>query len=145
MKGRQVLLQRDAGGVWRRATTEYWPGITTTLRAVWKGAASSPVMVRQQAYVALYLRSSGKFEVSVGGKWSFWHKRVLFQRRAASSWTTVKSVLLTETTAQPGFAQASTGATFSASVPKGSVVRAVLPLAQARPCYLAGASKSVRT
>lgn len=130
------------GGTW---TEEYWPRITSTLRAVWKGAASAPVTVRQQAYVALYRRSSKKFEVGVAGKWSFWHKRVLFQRRAAGSWTTVKSVLLTETAAQPGYSQAWSGAHFSASVPKGSLVRAVLPLSQARPCYLAGVSKTVRT
>ncbi|OFW71177.1 MAG: hypothetical protein A2Y55_12390 [Actinobacteria bacterium RBG_16_68_12] len=131
-----------SGGAW---TAEYWPRITTTLRAVWKGAASAPIMVRQHAFVALYHRSSTRFEVFLSGKWSFWHKRVLIQRRDGGSWATVKSVLLTETGAQPGYSQAWTSAEFKASVPKGTQVRAVLPLSQARPCYLAGVSKSVRT
>jgi len=130
------------GGTW---SLEFGPGITSTLRAVWKGALSAPVTVRQQAYVALYRRSSRKFEVGVGGKWSFWHKRILFQRRVGGSWPTVKSVLLTETNAVPGYAQAWSGAHFSASVPKSSLVRAVLPLSEARPCYLAGVSDTVRT
>jgi len=131
-----------SGGAW---TADYWPRITTTLRAVWKGAASAPIMVRQHAFVALYHRSSSRFEVFVSGKWSFWHKRVLLQRRDGGSWATVKSVLLTETGAQPGSSQAWASAEFKASIPKGSLVRAVLPLSQARPCYLAGVSATVRT
>ncbi len=34
---------------------------------------------------------------------------------------------------------------FKIAVPKGTTLRAVLPLAQAKPCYLAGYSKLIRT
>ena len=35
--------------------------------------------------------------------------------------------------------------TFTLSIPKGTLIRAVLPLSQAKPCYLAGFSRTVRT
>ena len=68
----------------------------------------------------------------------FWRKRVLFQRldRRLGTWATVKKVVLTRSTG---------GVTFRAPVPKGSLVRAVLPLSEARPCYLAGYSPLLRT
>ncbi len=129
-----------AGGTW---TSEYVPAITTTLRAVWGDAASAQVTVRLHARVTLFQRAARRFEVFVGG--AFWRKRVLIQSRQRGSWTTVKSVVLTDTYSQPGSRFAATGATFRSSYPKGTFVRAVLPLSQARPCYLAGVSKSVRT
>jgi hypothetical protein len=36
-------------------------------------------------------------------------------------------------------------AEFSTAVPRGTLVRAVFPLSQARPCYLAGCSNQIRT
>jgi len=129
-----------AGGTW---TSEYIPAITTTLRAVWKESASAQVTVRLQARVSLFQRSPRRFEVFVGG--AFWRKSVLIQRRQQGSWKTVRSVVLTDTYSQPGSRFATTGATFRASYSKGTQIRAVLPLSQARPCYLAGVSKTVRT
>ena len=129
-----------AGGAW---TEEYFPAITTTFRAVWKGAASAHVTVRLHPRVSLFQRSPRRFEVFVGG--AFWRKSVLIQRRQQGSWATVKSVVLTDTYSQPGSRFATTGATFGASYSKGTQIRAVLPLSQARPCYLAGVSKTVRT
>lgn len=68
----------------------------------------------------------------------FWRKRVLFQRfdRRLGTWATVRRVVLTEYTGYTAF---------TASVPKGCLVRVVLPLSQARPCYLAGYSPLLRT
>jgi len=129
-----------AGGTW---TEEYIPAMTTTLRAVWRDAASAPVTVRLHARVSLFQRSPRRFEVFVGG--AFWRKSVLIQRRQQGSWKTVRSVVLTDTYSQPGSRFATTGATFGASYSKGTQIRAVLPLSQARPCYLAGVSKTVRT
>ena len=128
------------GGAW---TEEYFPAITTTFRAVWKGAASAQVTVRLHPRVSLFQRSPRRFEIFVGG--AFWRKSVLIQRRQQGSWKTVRSVLLTDTYSQPGSRFATTGATFGASYSKGTQIRAVLPLSQARPCYLAGVSNTVRT
>jgi hypothetical protein len=124
------------GGGW---SAQFSTLINTTLRAVWSGRASAPITVRARPGVLLRRRSSRRFDLGVqayGGA-VFWRKRVLFQRfdRRLGTWTTVRRVVL-----------GSTGSTtLRASVPKGSLVRAVLPLSQARPCYLAGYSSQVRT
>jgi hypothetical protein len=132
------------GGGW---ATQYYPGISTTLRAVWKDSASTQVTIRQRARVSLSKRPSGrKFYVAAGGRRSFWRKQVLIQRRQGGRWTTVRTIVLTETSAMGGYyASSGAGAEFTVSVPKGTLLRAVLPLSQAPPCYLGGVSRTVRT
>lgn len=126
------------GGGW---STDYYPGINTTLRAQWNGGASAEITVRQRPSVQLRRLSARRFAVRAwgfGGAHIFWRKRVLFQRfeRRLGSWETAKNVVLTD----------SSGPTsFSASVPRGALVRALLPRSQARPCYLAGYSPLLRT
>jgi hypothetical protein len=125
------------GGAW---TTETFTAINTTLRAVWNGRASPEISVRKRPGVILRQRSPRRFSVAAQGYGGalFWRKRLLFQRfdRRLGTWSTVKRVVLTESS---GYT------TFGATVPKGSLVRAVLPLSQARPCYLAGYSPLLRT
>jgi len=130
------------GGGW---SSEYWPGISTTLRAVWNDAASSEITVRRQPLVNLRKRTGRQLEVMVVSQANFWRKRVLVQRfdRRLGTWATVKSVVLTETGAAGAYARAS--ARFSTSLPGGTLVRAFFPLSQARPCYLAGVSPQLRT
>lgn len=149
MSFRELAAARTGkGGAW---TTELSPGITTTLRAVWKGSVSAPVTVRQRAQVLLKrTRSAAAFEVWVLAKQQFWHRRVLFQRlnRRVGTWSTIKTVVLTETGANDPTGRTGTiwsRATFRAPVTRGSLVRAVFPLSQARPCYLAGYSQDLRT
>lgn len=133
------------GGSW---SLEFSTGVTSTLRAVWKDNLSGPITVRQRANVRLLpLASRRGFTVTVSGKTQFWRKRVLFQRfdRRLGTWKLVKVVVLTETGGFPGYGGAATWAKFRASLPKGTLVRALFPRSQARPCYLAGVSKLVRT
>lgn len=132
---------RDGGG-W---STEYFAGISTTLRAVWNEAASAELRLPQRVMVRLRRLRAGEFEVSVVAKSPFWRKRALFQRfdSRLGTWKTVKSVVLTQSGAAGNFAASS--AKFSSSLPRGVLVRAFIPLAQARPCYLAGASRLLRT
>lgn len=136
---------RDGGG-W---SVDYHPGTTTTLRAVWRSATSTQVIVRQKAWIQLRRLpgSPREFEVSVGGRSHFWRKRALIQLfdRRLGTWTTVKSVVLTETGGFPGYGGVRTWEKFTASIPRNRVIRAFLPLSQARPCYLAGVSKLVST
>lgn len=144
---RNVATARTrAGGSW---STEYFPAITTTLRAVWNDRASAPITVRQRASVRLRRLpfSPRRFEVAVVGKAQFWRKLVLLQRfdRRLATWAIVKAIVLTETAAAGGTSFIWSSAEFNASFPKGTLVRAFLPLSQARPCYLAGVSKLVRT
>jgi hypothetical protein len=135
------------GGGW---STELSPGINTTLRAVWNETASAPISVRQRPVVVLRRlpNVARRFEVWVSARNSFWRKRVLIQRldRRLGRWLAVKSVVLTETgTSAPGYGFAQTSAKFGAAVPRGALMRAVLPRSQARPCYLAGYSNLLPT
>jgi hypothetical protein len=133
------------GGSW---SLEFSTGITSTLRAVWKGNVSSQIIVRQRANVRLLpLASRSGFTVTITGRTQFWRKRVLFQRfdRRLGTWKLVKAVVLTETGGFPGYGGAATWAEFRASLPKGTLVRAVFPRSQARPCYLAGYGPLLRT
>ncbi|MGH3132331.1 MAG: hypothetical protein ACRDNY_01060, partial [Gaiellaceae bacterium] len=113
---------------------------------VWKGARSSPIALQQAPLLRLVRKSAREFEIGVGSQGHMWRKRVTIQRRAGGAWTAVKGVLLTDTAYAPGLGSGTwTEAEFRAQVPRGSVLRAVLPLSQARPCYLAGVSNTVRT
>ena len=131
----------SAGGAW---STQWYPGISTSFRARWNDVWSSPVTVRFRASVGLRKLKRGGFEVGASGKSSFWRKRVLIQQRRGGAWRTVKSIVLTEGWTS-GAGYAGSAATFKPPVPKGSLIRAVLPLSQARPCYLAGVSDTVRS
>jgi hypothetical protein len=134
----------EEGGSW---STTYFPRINTVVRAVWKGETSAQVPVRQRAAVYFLPRSraSGRLHVAVNAKVSFWRKRVLIQRfdPRLGRWTTIRSVVLTET----GFSNPQTGTASSwaeirvPKVRKGTVLRALFPRSQARPCYLGGVSK----
>lgn len=126
------------GGAW---STQTWSiAVSTTLRAVWNGHTSAEIFVRKRAGILLRQRSPRRFSVSVQNHAGamFWRKRFLFQRfdRRLGTWLTVRRVVLTESDGST---------TFTASVPKGSLVRAVIPLSQARPCYAAGYSPLLRT
>jgi hypothetical protein len=129
------------GGGW---TMPYRPGVNTMLRAVWKDFASSQVAVMQRARPYLLKRPSGRaFYVGVSGKRSFWRKRVLIQRFDTKSrrWVDLKRVVLTDTssTSLP-VAEVSTSAEFTVNLPRGTLIRAVMPLSEAKPCYLGGVS-----
>ncbi len=129
------------GGGW---TMPYRPGISTTLRAVWKDSASAQIAVKQRARPYLVNRPGGKsFYVGVSGKRSFWHKQVVIQRldRKSSRWVDVKRVLLTDTSAiSTPVQEVSTSAEFTVKLPRGTLIRAVMPLSEAKPCYLGGVS-----
>jgi hypothetical protein len=132
----------SAGGAW---STEWGLRTTTTFRAKWGGDTSAEVTVRQRPYVQLSHRFGRRFDVFVRALASFWRREVLIQRfdRRLGGWVKVRSVLLTES-AGTGTTVA-TSATFQASIPKRTLVRAVFPRSQARPCYLAGYSNLLRT
>jgi hypothetical protein len=133
------------GGGW---SVEYLSGITTTLRAVWSDNASAEITVRARPRVELRPPRPGAarlFRVIVVAKAQFWRKRVVIQRfdRRLGTWASVKPVVLTETGG--GGAFVATEAKFRANVPKRTLIRAVFPRSQARPCYLAGYSNLLRT
>ena len=138
----------QAGGGW---TMQAAPTISTTLRAAWKGARSATVTIQTRPWVQLrYRPRSSKgfgFEVAVTSVLQFWRRHVVIQRldRRLGRWSDIKKVVLAKSGAAPGSAYVWSSAEFSTAVPRGTLVRAVFPLSQARPCYLAGYSNQLRT
>jgi hypothetical protein len=133
-----------AGGSW---STRYFPSITTSVRAVWNDVASRQVTIRQRAPITLSKTQVARgFTVRIVGKKSFWRKRVSIQRfdRRLGTWSTFRSVTLTQSGGTGGGGYVYSIAEFTARVPKGTQLRAVFPLSQARPCYLAGVSLPIR-
>ena len=132
-----------AGGDW---TMHFGPGINSTVRAVWRNHVSSPIAIRQPAFVTLNRRTGRRVEVFVTAQRNLWRKRVRIQRydRRLSAWTNIRWVVLTDTYARPGSPFTSTVARLTLLVPEGTLVRAVLPSSEARPCYTAGVSRAVR-
>jgi len=130
-------------------STFYFPYRLTTLRAVWRDETSAELTVRRYATIQIRKQSSRKIEVEAIGKSTFWRKRALVQSfdNRLGRWSTVRSVLLTESFGPPRGTLGGQGAraTFTLAVPKGTLIRAVFPRSQAGPCYLAGTSNSLRT
>jgi hypothetical protein len=125
------------GGGW--TTDQIIQRTTTAYRAVWKHSVSAPLTVRQRINVWL-IRTGKRFQVGVSGEVGNWdRKRVTIQRLTTVGWRRLTSVVVRSqgviTVARRG------GLRFS--VPKGTLLRAVLSLAQARPCYLAGYSQLI--
>jgi hypothetical protein len=114
-------------------------GVSGVYRALSGGDVSAEIRVQQRAAVSLRPLPGGRFRASVGGKLSFWRRFVLLQRfeRRRGVWITMRRLVLSESVAQTP--------PFRPVVPKGTTIRAVFPLSQARPCYLGGVSKLVRT
>jgi hypothetical protein len=122
-----------------------------SFRALWRDSVSPEVKLQMRAGIRLgRLPQGGRFKVSAYGTQSFWHRRVRVERFDTRSrkWILVRSLLLTESEGTRDYNEplvVSTTEPFRPAVPKGTTLRAVLPLAAARPCYLAGYSLLVRT
>jgi hypothetical protein len=136
-----VEVHPSAGGGW---FTEVGSLVTATYRAVFRGRSSRSLTIRQRARIVLERRRSRQgFLVAVVGKRSFWRRPVLIQRRRIGRWETLRHVRLVDSADNPGTVSASQ-ATFRLSVPRGTVLRAVLPAEQAGPCYVESFSGSIQ-
>ena len=134
----------QAGGGW---TAEFFPGITSAVRARWKTHVSKPVIVKQRAMLRFAPKAFDRtrFVVSVVARAQFWRRYVAVERydRRRKAWRPFKRVVLTEQNA-PGSIVWTSGE-FTARTPPGTKLRAVLPASQAAPCYLTSTSLIVRT
>ena len=85
--------------------------------------------------------------MNVNAQRPFWGRKVALQRFDPKKrlWIEVRKILLTEQGAPPGVPWVWTGSDkVRVVVPKGTTLRAVLPLSATRPCYLAGYSNLLR-
>jgi hypothetical protein len=133
-----------AGGGW---STEYFAGITTTLRAVWEGTASTQITVRHRAFASLRRLRSGIFETGVAARSSLWRKHMTIERfdRKLGTWRTIRTVVLTEQEGGGPSTFVGYSARFKLSVPKGTLLRSAISNSQVRPCYISGKSLPLRT
>jgi hypothetical protein len=133
----------DAG----RFAIEIGGGVNRLVRARVEGATSNVLTIGQRPSVTLQQRPPGSFRVHVNAMRPLWRKRVVLQRYDASirNWRNLRTAVLAESGSNPGspFVWARTG-TFRQQVAKGTLLRATLPLAQAKPCYFAGYSNLLR-
>jgi hypothetical protein len=114
----------------------------TTLRAEWKGEVSATVIVRPRAYVALMPRGGGRFDLNVQTPVADVNgKSVVIEHLTGTGWRRVRTVVVRSSFGVGGADR--NGLRFD--VPKGTTLRAVVPLSEVKPCYLAGYSKLVRT
>jgi hypothetical protein len=126
------------GGTW---SDDLGASTNGTFRAISGGAVSNSVPVQERADVRLTPRPPGRYEVDVVATLSYWRKRVLLQRfdRSRRTWVTVRPLVLAHQHG-PGLIWSTTD-TFKPKVAKGTTIRAVLPLDQAKPCLIAGYSR----
>jgi hypothetical protein len=135
----------EEGGGWSAGTGIPANGV---LRAVFSGDVSDEVPVKARADVRLQPVRTGGYEVNVVARWSFWRKKIVIQRfdRGRAKWQTVQTLLLDDAGAAGGssFVWSTTG-TFKPKVAKKTTIRAVLPLDQAKPCFIGGYSNLLVT
>jgi hypothetical protein len=122
------------------------PKVSGVFRAVHGDSVSAEVSVQHQAPVSMRILGRGRFEVWVTGYTSFWRRYVVLQRyqRSRGAWVTVRRLLLTEQEYIPGSTVTVQTPPFRPPVPRGTRIRAVFPLSQAKPCYVAGVSEERR-
>jgi hypothetical protein len=117
------------------------PTLNTTYTIAWRKRKSRSVVVRVAPHVDV--DPSGKngyrIAVSAGGGSSFAKKRALLQRYSGGKWRTIRSARLA-LVSPPDALTSVSSATVTVRVPRGTKLRAVLPLASARPCYRPGIS-----
>jgi hypothetical protein len=129
-------------------TAEFGAGVNLLVRARAEEATSNVVKIQQRPSVTLQQRPRGTFWVDVNAGRSFWKKRVVLERYvpSARTWRSVRAAVLAHSGSRPGSAFIwSKTEKFRQRVAKGTLVRATLPLAQAKPCYAAGYSNLLRT
>jgi hypothetical protein len=139
---------RSGGGFSFLELQPFGPAISGVFRAVSGDSTSADVPITYHADVSLRYPRGGRTAVSVSARVSLWRRYVLLQRydRTRGVWVNVRRIRLTEQgggiSPYPGPHPSFFGTeTFRPGVPRGTQIRAVMPLSQARPCYLAGVSE----
>jgi hypothetical protein len=133
------------GGGW---SIETGVSANGAFRALSGGDTSNEVQVQKRVDIRLAPFPSRRYEVHVVERSQFWRRQILIQRfhRGQQKWLLVKKLLLENTGAAPGSIFVwSTTDKFRVDVPKGTTIRAVISLAQAKPCHIGGYSNLLVT
>jgi len=125
-------------GTW---TTKVGLGVTSQLRATWRSGVSGPITVEVHPYMTITYKGPGRYFVWARATDFFGGARAVLERAAGSKWVVVKKFTLKR---GQGPGAASSTATVRAKLKKGTLIRAVLPKAQAGKCYLAGFTNTLK-
>jgi hypothetical protein len=126
-------------------TTTVTPTELTTYKATLKQTESPTVVIKVKPVVQLKRVARRSYSVAVTAGASLVGKSVTFQRYSTlrHKWLRVKNVALTKMIAGTKPTVVSSAA-FKSKVKAKTRVRALLPLAQAQPCYISATSNTVR-
>jgi hypothetical protein len=127
-----------SGGTW---VTQVGLLGTAQLRASWRGGVSDPITVRVHPWMTLTYRGPGRYFVWIRANDFFGGARAVLQRAVGNKWVNVKKFTLERQSSQ---GVASSKGTVRAKLKKGTLIRAVLPKAQAGRCYLAGFTNTLK-
>jgi hypothetical protein len=122
------------------------PPITTTYRARFRGEFSGTTTVRVRPNVTIRELSRGRFLVTTLAFKQFWRRTGVFERfqRSTGRWLRVKTFVFSESGPTTGVSSVTNGR-FRSRLPRRTLVRALLPSSQVRPCYVAGVSNMLQT
>jgi hypothetical protein len=124
------------------------PVISTTYRVRAGNTVSAPVGVLVRPGVVRFEQNSAsRYEVHIIARRFFGGAKGQFERfnKSTGKWVLVRRVTLARENGPRGASMVFTGAAFKARVPKGTLVRFVLPRSQVGRCYLAGYSRIFNT
>ena len=121
------------------------PALGTTYRANFKNGTSQPVAIAVKPVLQLKRPARGSFTASVTAGQALTGKFVLFQRykKLTRRWVQVKRLALKTSVAGTKPTVVSS-VSFKSKLRAGTRVRVMISKAQAGPCYLTAASKSIR-
>jgi hypothetical protein len=138
-----ATVRTSATGAFSGSVT---PTIGATYRATFKNAQSPPLALTVKPLVELTRPVRGSFTAKVTAGQALTGKFVLFQRyrKLRKRWVQVKRVALGAAVAGSAKPTMISSVSFKAKLPRGTRVRALLSTAQAGPCYVQAASKSIR-
>jgi hypothetical protein len=122
------------------------PTLRTVYSVKWGTRVSRQVTVGVAPYVTLVKNGPAAFTISVsaGGGSNFEGMQAQLQRLVGGKWRTVTTASLRLTSSPTALTAVSSG-TVQIRMPRRSTLRAVFPLYEAKPCYRAGISATLKT
>jgi hypothetical protein len=138
-----ATTRTNATGAYSVAIT---PALGTSYRATFKNAQSAAIAVSVRPVLVLTRVARGSFSAKATAGSSLTGKFVLFQRykKLRKRWVQVKRLALGAAVPGPAKPTMITSVSFRAKLARGTRVRVLISKAQAAPCYLTAASKSIR-
>ena len=111
------------------------------LRARWRGGVSDSISIHVHPYMTLTYKGPGRYFLWIRANDFFGGARAVLERLAGNKWVTVKTFSVKRA---DSMGVASSMATVSAKLKKGTIISAVLPKAQSGRCYLAGFTNKLK-